>query len=93
MFWRAYACSVYRPGGVAQDLPIGLLTISCFYTAFSSRIDEFVRTFIRKSYMEQRLVDIGVVLLKMQKTGLLWCYVTWSGALWDLRRTQPYVNL
>lgn len=51
-----------RPGGVSQDLPLGLLSdIYEFATQFSSRIDEMEELLTHNRIWKQRLVDVGVV--------------------------------
>lgn len=54
-----------RPGGVAQTCRLAYLMILRIYCPFSQRIDEIVGITFRKSYLKQRLVDIGVVLYPM----------------------------
>ena len=51
-----------RPGGVAFDLPIGLLDdIYQFIVSFSSRIDEIEELLTENRIWKQRLVNIGIV--------------------------------
>ena len=51
-----------RPGGVHQDLPVGLLDdIYIFAKAFNSRIDEIEELLTNNRIWKQRLVDVGVV--------------------------------
>jgi NADH dehydrogenase (ubiquinone) Fe-S protein 2 len=51
-----------RPGGVAQDLPIGLLEdIYIFIEEFYLRIDEIYEVLTENRIFYQRLVNIGVV--------------------------------
>jgi NADH dehydrogenase (ubiquinone) Fe-S protein 2 len=51
-----------RPGGIAQDLPIGLSDdIYRFTRQFVSRIDEMEELLTNNRIWKQRLVDIGVV--------------------------------
>lgn len=81
-----------RPGGVSQDLSLGLLTdIYEFSLQFSSRIDEIEELLTTNRIWKQRLVDIGVVTKKQALdwgfTGVL---LRGSGVAWDLRKTQPY---
>jgi NADH dehydrogenase (ubiquinone) Fe-S protein 2 len=40
-----YACGIIRPGGVALDIPRGLLEDISFYKKFCSRIDEIEEMF------------------------------------------------
>lgn len=51
-----------RPGGVSQDIPLGLLDdIFIFAEQYSSRIDEIEELLTNNRIWKQRLVDIGVV--------------------------------
>ncbi|KAJ8543633.1 hypothetical protein K7X08_006156 [Anisodus acutangulus] len=54
--------SFIRPGGVAQDLPLGLcIDIDSFTQQFASRIDELEEMSTGNRIWKQRLVDIGTV--------------------------------
>jgi len=81
-----------RPGGVAQDLPKGLLSdISIFLKQFSKRIDEIEELLTPNRIWKQRLVDIGVVSASdAQKWAFSGVMLRGSGIAWDLRRVQPY---
>jgi NADH dehydrogenase (ubiquinone) Fe-S protein 2 len=81
-----------RPGGVSQDLPLGLLDdIYSFITQFSSRIDEIEELITNNRIWKQRLVDIGIVSAKQaQDWGFSGVMLRGSGVAWDLRKTQPY---
>ena len=81
-----------RPGGVALDLPLGLLEdIHTFTMQFSRRIDEIEELLTNNRIWKQRLVDVGVVTaaeaLDWGFTGVL---LRGSGIPWDLRKDQPY---
>lgn len=81
-----------RPGGVAQDLPVGLLEdIYKFIVQFSSRIDEIEELLTNNRIWKQRLVGIGIVTaLQALCWGFSGVMLRGSGILWDLRKTQPY---
>lgn len=81
-----------RPGGVAQDLPVGLLEdIYKFIVQFSSRIDEIEELLTNNRIWKQRLVGIGIVTaLQALSWGFSGVMLRGSGILWDLRKTQPY---
>ena len=84
--------SYIRPGGVAQDLPLGLLQdIHLFIKHFNSRIDELEELLTGNRIWKQRLVDIGVV---SYKNALDWGFsgvlLRGSGISWDLRKNLPY---
>ena len=82
----------FRPGGVAKDLPEGLLErIKAFSDTFPGYIDEYETLLTENRIWKQRLVDIGIV----DKQGALdWGFtgpmIRGSGIAWDLRKTQPY---
>lgn len=81
-----------RPGGVNQDMPIGLCNdIFFFIKQFKSRINELEELLTNNRIWKQRLINIGVV---SKKNALAWGFsgvmVRGSGIAWDLRKTQPY---
>jgi NADH dehydrogenase (ubiquinone) Fe-S protein 2 len=81
-----------RPGGVAQDLPIGLSEdIFKFCQQFASRIDEMEEMLTNNRIWKQRLVDIGIVTADQALDwGFSGVMLRGSGVAWDLRKTQPY---
>ena len=88
---RMHAAYV-RPGGVAQDMPLGLSEdIYRFAQQFSSRIDEMEELLTNNRIWKQRLVDVGVVTAA---SALDWGFsgvmIRGSGLHWDLRKVQPY---
>lgn len=81
-----------RPGGVAFDLPHGLLDdIFQWATQFGSRIDEIEEVVTGNRIWKERTVGVGVVTkeeaLNFSFSGVM---LRGSGVPWDLRRTQPY---
>lgn len=88
---RMHAAYV-RPGGVAQDLPLGLSEdIFQFCTQFASRIDEMEEMLTNNRIWKQRLVDIGIVSADQALDwGFSGVMLRGSGVAWDLRKTQPY---
>lgn len=81
-----------RPGGVSQDLPLGLLEdIYKFIAQFNDRVDEIEELLTENRVWKQRLVSIGVV---SAKEALNWSFsgpmLRGSGIKWDLRQNQPY---
>ena len=81
-----------RPGGVSQDIPIGLLDdIYIFAEQFSTRIDEMEEMLTTNRIWKQRLINVGVVT---SKEALDWGFsgvlLRGSGLKWDLRKQQPY---
>jgi len=81
-----------RPGGVSQDLPIGLLDdIYQFIVQFGSRIDEIEELLTVNRIWKQRLVDIGIVTAQQALAwGFTGVMLRGSGVQWDLRKVQPY---
>ena len=84
--------SYIRPGGVSQDIPVGLLNdIFLFINQFSTRIDEFEELLTHNRIWKQRLVDIGQVSAKdALDLGFSGVMLRGSGIPWDLRKNQPY---
>ena len=88
---RLHAAYV-RPGGVAFDIPHGLLEdIHKWATQFSSRVDEIEEVVTGNRIWKERTIGIGVVTAKQALdysfTGVM---LRGSGIPWDLRKTQPY---
>lgn len=88
---RMHAAYV-RPGGVNQDLPLGLMDdIYDWCTKFNQRIDEVDDVLTPNRIWKQRLTDIGIVsaedALNMGFSGVM---LRGSGIKWDLRKEQPY---
>lgn len=80
------------PGGVNEDLPIGLLDdIYQFIIQFSSRIDEFEELLTQNRIWKQRLVSVGIVpyytALNLGFSGVM---LRGSGVSWDLRKELSY---
>nr|UXG55779.1 NADH dehydrogenase subunit 7 [Phytophthora cinnamomi]WRY73314.1 NADH dehydrogenase subunit 7 [Phytophthora cinnamomi]WRY73354.1 NADH dehydrogenase subunit 7 [Phytophthora cinnamomi]WRY73434.1 NADH dehydrogenase subunit 7 [Phytophthora cinnamomi]WRY73474.1 NADH dehydrogenase subunit 7 [Phytophthora cinnamomi] len=82
----------FRPGGVNQDLPKGLLNdIYIFCDQFNTRLDEIEEMLTNNRIWKQRLVDIGIVSAKdALNLGFSGVMLRGSGISWDLRKTQPY---
>ena len=82
----------FRTGGVARDLPAGLLEdIASFIEAFPGVLDDMEGLLTENRIFKQRLVDIGVV---SKEEALDWSFsgpmLRGSGVPWDLRKAQPY---
>jgi len=84
--------SYIRPGGVSQDLPLGLSEdMYNFAEQFASRIDELEEMLTNNRIWKQRLVDIGKVSVQEALDwGFSGVMLRGSGVAWDLRATQPY---
>ena len=83
----------FRPGGVHQDLPAGLLEdieswADQFMTKFMVDVDGLLT---ENRIFKQRNVDIGIVTEKdILDWGFSGVMARGSGLAWDLRRAQPY---
>ncbi|MBT4989922.1 MAG: NADH-quinone oxidoreductase subunit D, partial [Rickettsiales bacterium] len=82
----------FRPGGVSQDLPKGLIEdIYRYFSTFSVKINDMEDLLTENRIFKQRLVDIGVV---SKSQALDWGFsgpmLRGSGIAWDLRKSQPY---
>ncbi|POS84178.1 HydB/Nqo4-like protein [Erysiphe pulchra] len=81
-----------RPGGVHQDIPVGLLDdIYQWATQFGDRIDETEELLTDNRIWIGRTKGIGVVsaadALNLSFTGVM---LRGSGVPWDVRKSQPY---
>lgn len=81
-----------RPGGLSQDIPLGLSDdLYLFIRGFSLRIIEIEEMLTNNRIWRQRLVDIGIVSLRMAYSwGFSGVMLRGSGFPWDLRRNQSY---
>jgi NADH dehydrogenase (ubiquinone) Fe-S protein 2 len=81
-----------RPGGVACDIPLGLLDdVYLFCQQFSNRIDEIEELLTNNRIWKQRLTNIGVISKEQAETwGLSGVMLRSTGSNHDLRRDQPY---
>jgi len=88
---RLHAAYV-RPGGVHQDIPVGLLDdIYQWATQFGDRIDETEEMLTDNRIWKARLQGVGVVsaeeALNLSFTGVM---LRGSGVPWDIRKSSPY---
>ncbi|KAK7790420.1 hypothetical protein R5R35_013512 [Gryllus longicercus] len=88
---RLHAAYV-RPGGVMQDLPLGLMDdIFDFICKFGTRLDEVEDVVTNNRIWIARTKGIGVmpaeVAFNFGCTGVM---LRGSGIKWDLRKAQPY---
>lgn len=88
---RLHAAYV-RPGGVAIDIPIGLMDdIYEFCSKFGERLDEVEDVLTSNRIWKQRTIDIGTVTAEdALNYGFSGVMLRGSGIKWDLRKTQPY---
>ena len=82
----------FRPGGVAWDIPDGLLDdIWAFTERFPKFMDDLEGLLSENRIFKQRTVDIGIVT---KEQALDWAFtgpmLRGSGVAWDLRKSQPY---
>nr|YP_010722200.1 NADH dehydrogenase subunit 7 [Paropyrum anemonoides]WDV09956.1 NADH dehydrogenase subunit 7 [Paropyrum anemonoides] len=83
--------SFIRPGGVAQDLPLGLCRdIDSSTQQFASRIDESEEMSTGNRIWKQRLVDIGTVTAQQAKDWGFSGVMLRGRVCWDSRRAAPY---
>ncbi len=82
----------FRVGGVHQDLPPKLIDdIGAFCDPFLKVCDDLEELLTENRIFKQRNVDIGVVSLEdAWAWGFSGVMVRGSGAVWDLRKAQPY---
>ncbi len=82
----------FRPGGVHQDLPPGLVDdIRAFCERLPEHIDHLEGLLTENRIFRQRTVDIGVVSPEQAMDwGFSGPMLRGSGIAWDLRKSQPY---
>jgi NADH-quinone oxidoreductase subunit D len=83
----------YRPGGVHQDIPAGLIDdIMKWADQFPKVVDDLSNLLDGNRIFKQRLVDVGRV---SAEDAIDWGFtgpmLRASGVPWDLRKAQPYV--
>ncbi|CAH6718249.1 putative NADH-ubiquinone oxidoreductase 49 kDa subunit, mitochondrial [[Candida] jaroonii] len=82
----------FRPGGVSQDLPVGLLDdIYMWATQFGDRVDEVEELVTDNRIWKARTIDVGIVsaedALNYSLSGVM---LRGSGIPFDIRKSQPY---
>ena len=87
-----FHAAYFRPGGVARDLPKGLLEdISSFCDQFPAKVADVEELLTENRIFRQRMVDIGVVTAE---EAMDWAFsgpmLRGSGIAWDLRKSNPY---
>ncbi|PRT56292.1 NADH-ubiquinone oxidoreductase subunit, mitochondrial [Wickerhamiella sorbophila] len=88
---RMHAAYV-RPGGVAHDIPTGLLDdIYMWATQFGDRVDEVEELLTENRMWKLRTIDIGTIsaedAMNYSLTGVM---LRGSGIPYDIRKSQPY---
>lgn len=81
-----------RPGGVSQDLPLGILDdIYLFIKNFVYRLNEIEELLSINRIWKSRLVNVGVVSLENAfDYGFSGVMLRGSGLMWDLRKNNSY---
>lgn len=84
-----------RPGGVAFDLSLELLTDIWFIlNDLIYNIEQFEIILHSNRIWKQRLIDIGIVTSSMALTlGFSGVMLRGSGYNWDLRKNYPFTNI
>lgn len=82
----------FRPGGVSQDLPIGLIEdIIVFCKGFSHRLNEVEEILTSNRIWKNRLIGVGIVpFQKALAYGFSGPMLRGSGVGWDIRKSSPY---
>jgi len=82
----------FRPGGVAQDMPAGLLEDMLEWVEqFPKFLDDLDHLLTENRIFKQRTVDIGVATKEeAMDWGFSGAMLRGSGVAWDLRKSQPY---
>ena len=82
----------FRFGGVHQDLPPELIAdIAAFCETHPKVLDDIHNLVMENRIFKQRNVDIGVVSLdECMEWGFTGVMLRGSGAVWDLRKSEPY---
>ena len=87
-----FHAAYFRPGGVHQDMPDGLLgDIGDWCDGFLKVLGEMQSLVADNRIFKQRNVDIGVI---SKDDAIAWGFtgpcIRASGVAWDLRKSQPY---
>lgn len=81
-----------RPGGVSQDLPIGLMhDIYDWAQQYAQRIDEIEDLLTENRIWKDRTINIATITAAdALDWGMSGVMLRGSGIKWDLRKNQPY---
>jgi NADH-quinone oxidoreductase subunit D len=87
-----FHAAYFRPGGVHQEMPDGLLgDIKDWADGYLRVLDEMQALVADNRIFKQRNVDIGVI---SKDDAIAWGFtgpcIRASGIAWDLRKSQPY---
>lgn len=81
-----------RPGGVSQDLPLGLMDdIYRWACQFPARLDEVEDLLTSNPVFRMRTMQCGVIsAFEALERGFSGVMLRGSGVKWDIRKSQPY---
>lgn len=87
-----FHANYFRPGGVRQDVPAGLLDdMLAYFERFPKFIVDLEGLLTENRIFKQRTVDIGIC---SAEDAIDWSFtgpmLRASGVAWDLRKAQPY---
>ncbi len=87
-----FHAAYFRPGGVARDIPAGLIDdVVAWADQFPQVVDDIETLLTENRIFKQRTVDIGVVTAEEAlDLGFSGPVLRSAGVPWDLRRAQPY---
>lgn len=87
-----FHAAYFRPGGVHQDLPAGLMEdIQHFISDLRPKVEEMDGLVRENRIFKQRTVDIGIVSgAEAIEWGFTGPMLRASGIAWDLRKSQSY---
>ncbi|XP_057341937.1 NADH-ubiquinone oxidoreductase 49 kDa subunit [Microplitis mediator] len=88
---RMHAAYV-RPGGVSQDLPLGIMDdIYQWASQYGAQIDQVDDLLTRNAIWKDRTMGIGVVTAQQALDwGFSGVMLRGSGYKWDIRKSEPY---
>ncbi|KAH0550028.1 NADH-ubiquinone oxidoreductase 49 kDa subunit [Cotesia glomerata] len=88
---RMHAAYV-RPGGVSQDLPLGIMDdIYQWAAQYGAQIDQVEDLLSRNAIWKERTMGIGVVTAQQALDwGFSGVMLRGSGYKWDIRKSEPY---
>lgn len=82
----------FRPGGVSQDLPVGIISdIFQFTKSYYSRLSEIEELLNLNRIWRERVINVGKVTIDQAfEWGFTGVMIRGSGLPWDIRVSQPY---
>jgi NADH-quinone oxidoreductase subunit D len=87
-----FHAAYFRPGGVHQDMPIGMEEkLSKYINTLPNFLDDLEDLLTNNRILRQRSVDIGIITKQEAiDWGCTGPVLRSAGVAWDLRRNQPY---